>query len=351
MRRSVKIRRLPVHASFMVTVLAALVALSVPAKAAAEQVGGHPRKLADNHVHLYDFVAETDGAAALVAAMDRAGVSDAVVFGMPLVKTWSEDDPARPGYYLDSDSLCYWYSATDVLTAEAIRALPDADRARLHPFISGFNTADRNAADHIRRMLDLYPGFWKGIGEVMSRHDDLTAFTSGDKPRADHPALSPVYDLAAESNLPVLIHHNITSKNVAGTLYLPELERALASHPKTRFIWAHAGISRNLAVADLPGLLARLFARYPNLQVDISWVVCENYIARDDASLADWVRLCAAYPDRLMIGSDAVGHFASYADPEKGIPRYRRLLDLLPEDVADKVGRGTMMAMLGRSSD
>jgi hypothetical protein len=70
----------------------------------------------------------------------------------------------------------------------------------------------------------MYPGQIYGIGELMSRHDDLTALTYGEPPRADHPALLAIFDLAAEYNLPVLIHHNISGSNIDNPLYLSEMQ-------------------------------------------------------------------------------------------------------------------------------
>ena len=81
-------------------------------------------------------------------------------------------------------------SATDVLVAAAVKQLPAEQRQRFHPFLSGFNPNDKNADAHIRRMLELDPGLWQGIGEVFTRHDDLTSLTEGDTPRA--PACSPL---------------------------------------------------------------------------------------------------------------------------------------------------------------
>jgi hypothetical protein len=37
--------------------------------------------------------------------------------------------------------------------------------------------------DRITKTIKLYPGVFKGIGEVMSRHDDLTNLTTDDRPR------------------------------------------------------------------------------------------------------------------------------------------------------------------------
>ena len=158
---------------------------------------GQPPKyaLVDGHLHFLNFVQETDGMAKFLKAMDDTGVAESVVIGMPVVKQWDEGDAKRPTYYLDNDSRTYWYSATDFLVARAILDLPKEQQARLHPFICGINSADRNAVDHVQRMLALYPNFWQGIGEVFLRHDELTALTYGETPRGTSDAFGRLLDL------------------------------------------------------------------------------------------------------------------------------------------------------------
>src|SRR3954467_6342605 len=138
----------------------------------------HRLPIADCHVHLVDFLQGGEGIRALLSAMDGAGVERALVWGMPLVKRWSADQPDAPGYYLDDKAPCYWYSATDVLAAREVQSLAAADRARIHPFVCGFNGTDRHAVEHVRRMLEWYPGLWQGVGEVMARHDALSDLTA-----------------------------------------------------------------------------------------------------------------------------------------------------------------------------
>src|ERR1017187_10513930 len=172
---------------------------------------GQPPKYAivDGHLHFLNFVQETAGMAKFLKAMDDTGVAESVVIGMPVVKKWDEGDEQRPTYYLDNDSRTYWYSATDFLVARAVLDLPKDQQARLHPFICGFNSADRKAVDHVERMLALYPNFWQGIGEVFLRHDDLTALTYSDSPRATSNAFARLLDLAAARDFPVLVHSDI----------------------------------------------------------------------------------------------------------------------------------------------
>lgn len=303
----------------------------------------------DAHLHYVDFFQETAGMAKLLAAMDANQVDHVMISGIPVAKKWHEDEPKRPRYYAGDDAAAYWYSATDVHVAAAIKKLAPAQRKRFHPFLAGFNPVDKNADAHIQRMLDLDPGLWQGIGEVFTRHDDLTALTSGDTPRANNEAMTRVYHLAAEHDLPVMIHSNITSKREKNPLYLAEIEEPLRNHPHTRFIWAHAGTSmeihRHQVRMDfiLP-TLQRLLGDYPNLYVDLSWSVLTPYLLDEQGKPdAQWVALVRRYPQRFMLGSDVVGRFGSLGELMHG---FKPFLDALPADVARKVARDNFLSVL-----
>jgi predicted TIM-barrel fold metal-dependent hydrolase len=314
-----------------------------PSEASASGSGGTIRyHIADAHLHYLDFLQKTEGMSALLAAMDNAGVDHAMISGMPLVKKWHAADPRRPEYYLEDDSRAYWYSATDVLVAHAIDQLPEDQRWRFHPFISGFNGTDRNAVDHVRRMLDLYPGLWEGIGEVMTRHDDLTALTYGETARADHVALDAIYELAADRDLPVYVHSNIGSVWLREPIYLHEVENALKRHPRTRFIWCHAGISRRIDIPNLPKVLRRLLSTYEHLWIGLSWVVID-YVAPDRKAAQDWIELIEEFPDRFMIGSDTVGHFAGLPAT---IQEYYVPLEALKPETRKKVAHDNFLSIL-----
>ncbi|MEG0862518.1 MAG: amidohydrolase family protein, partial [Pseudomonas sp.] len=230
----------------------------------------------DAHLHYVDFFQESEGMDALLKAMNGARIDQSMISGVAVAKKWHEDEPKRPRYYAGDDADAYWYSATDLYVAAALEKLKPEQRQRFHPFLTGFNPVDKNAVAHIERMLELYPGLWQGIGEVFTRHDDLTALTSGDTPRANNEAMTRIYHLAAEQDLPVLIHSNITSKRERNPLYLAEIEEPLRNHPHTRFIWAHAGTSMEIhrhqtRLDFLLPTLSRMLESYPNLYVDLSW--------------------------------------------------------------------------------
>ncbi|WP_043309825.1 amidohydrolase family protein [Pseudomonas sp. ML96] len=308
-------------------------------------------RFSDAHLHYVDFFQESEGMTALLEAMAAGRIDHVMISGIPVAKKWHEDEPKRPRYYAGDDAGAYWYSATDVFVAEAVRRLPAEQRERFHPFLSGFNPVDKNADAHIRRMLELYPGFWQGLGEVFTRHDDLTALTYGDTPRANNEAMTRVYHLAAEYDLPVLMHSNITSKRERNPLYLEEIEEPLRNHPHVRFIWAHAGTSveihRHQEKLDfLLSTLERMLGEYPNLYVDLSWSVLHPYLLNAKGKPDPrWVRLVSSYPERFMLGSDVVGRFGNLGS---NLTDFTPFLDALPEGVARKVARDNFLAVLPR---
>ncbi len=136
--------------------------------------------------------------------------------------------------------------------------------------ICGVNINDLMGEQYLRRIFDECPGVIKGIGELMSRHDDLTAYTYGEPPRADHPALMKIYDLAVEKNVPVLIHHNIAPSYAKEPLYLPEMLRGLKYNRKANIIWAHVGISRRIEITNLTEIADSCLKDNSNLYFDIS---------------------------------------------------------------------------------
>ena len=297
----------------------------------------------DSHLHYLDFIQQTDGFEGLVKKMDEANVPYAVVFGMAMAKQWDENAPNEPEYYLSNDSRTYYFSATDYMMMQDYMKQPEEIKKRFFPFVCGINPNDKNAAKHIRSILEDYPEEFYGIGELMSRHDDLTALTYGEPPRANHPAMLEIYDLADEYDMPILIHHNIAGSYMDDPIYLKEMEEALAHNRNTDIIWAHVGISRRVEITNLPEIADDMLSKNENLFYDISWVVYENYINRDSESLKQWAELIEKYPDRFMIGSDKVGHWDTYPDE---ILKYYPLLDLLSEGTRNNICENNILSLI-----
>ncbi len=298
-------------------------------------LSGSKYPMIDAHLHVVNFVQQTPGGEALIAAMDRANVGRAVIFGLPVAKLWAEYDREPPDYYLANDSRCYYYAATDVIVAEMVRSLPEEQRARLYPLICGLNPTDRMCLRDVKLMYDRYPDVWAGIGELLLRHDDLTSLTYGDTARANNRALWPVYEFAAERDLPVLLHQNVTSVSKSDhPVYLYELEEALRDFPRTRFILAHCGISRRVNVPFYHQMVERLLQQYPMLVVDYSWIIFDEIICPGGVPQSEWIELTERYSERICLGSDLVTRFERLG-PE--LHRYDVFLDELSEETRENV--------------
>jgi predicted TIM-barrel fold metal-dependent hydrolase len=284
----------------------------------------------DAHVHFVDFIQDTDGIQRLLEAMDAGNVTKAVVFGLPVKKKWEVFEKKPPHYYLDDNSPCYYFNQTDEILASQFQKLPGAARKRFAPLLCGFNPTDKYAVRDVERMLDKYP-FWRGVGEVLCRHDDLTNLTNEETARVNHPALFDIYELCAGKKLPVLVHHNSTSVSIHDEYeHLHELEEVLRDFPKTQIVWAHCGMSRRVFHKSYHDMVISLFAKYSNLSVDISWVVYDDVVCLNLEPKKHWIEAINRHPDRFMIGSDLCGHFEHLG---KTLARYNRLLEKLDLEV------------------
>ena len=306
---------------------------------------------------------------ALLRGMEAARVDHVMVSGMPFLKKWSENEPfLRPRYYLDSSSRVKRARDTDITVASAIvdyraRYADDPERLaeleKIHPFITGFDGTDLGAVDLIVKRIKEFPGIWEGIGEVMSRHDDLTNLSMGERPRADHPALVRICRFAGQHFLPLSIHHNIapisrSPSEIKPPLYLDEFVELLRQcrweeqgvDYTARFIWCHAGISRRVIIENLPFWIEEVLKEFgEQVYIDLSWVVMEDYVYPD---LDRWIRLIETYPDRFMIGSDAVGGASRIAQE---LSRFDRLLAGLSADVRPRVARDNVADLMREMRD
>lgn len=202
--------------------------------------------------------------------------------------------------------------------ADAWLALDDVDRARFAPMFMSFNPCDMNSISHVRRMYYKYPRMWRGIGEVMCRHDDLTTMLQDpETPQINHPAMFAVYDFCIEVNLPISVHHNSdkTGDNDCEWEYVHEVEEVLSKYPTLKLIWCHAGVSRGVFEPNHHAMLDRLMSTYDNFCIDISWVVWEDVITFKDEETGilipkpEWVAMIEKHNTKVCIGSDNVAQF------------------------------------------
>jgi hypothetical protein len=154
-------------------------------------------ELDDVHFHLTNYIQQGTDIQDLVKIMG-AKVGRVALFGIPLQQQWSYANSGdfAPTYYLQTDAPLYYYSFTDAYIAMAYRSLPKEQQERFDPMITGFNPADMYAADHIRRVLQTFPGVFSGIGEFTIHKEFVSAKVAGETASLLNPALDKILDFA-----------------------------------------------------------------------------------------------------------------------------------------------------------
>jgi hypothetical protein len=267
----------------------------------------------DSHLHLTNYVQQGTDIHELLRIMGTK-VGRVALFGIPLQQTWAYGNTGNyaPTYYLQTDAPLYYYSFTDAFIAMAYRSLTNEQQARFDPMITGFNPADMYAVDHIRRVLQTFPGVFSGIGEFTIHKEFVSAKVAGDTASLTNPALDRLLDFAGEVGLVVLLHNDIDvpfAKPGQEPYLMVQLGELFRRHPKTTIIWAHCGLGR--VVRPVKDQLARLdpLLSSPDLDhvyIDISWDETAKYplsMPEFTQRLADVIN---RHPDRFLFGTDEV---------------------------------------------
>jgi predicted TIM-barrel fold metal-dependent hydrolase len=297
----------------------------------------------DAHVHLTNYIQEGPDIRDFLKIMGTR-VGRSVLFGIPLQQEWSyrvSGDEA-PTYYLSTDAPLYYYSFTDAFIAQAYKSLPPDLQARFDPMITGFNPADMYAADHIRRVLETFPGIFSGIGEFTIHKEFVSSKIAGGVPSLLDPALDRILSLAEDTGLVVMIHNDVDvpfAKPESPPAYLAPIQALLKRHPGTTIIWAHTGLGRVIHPIENHARMVEAMLKDPDFNhvyFDISWDEVAKYLTANPRSLKVSADLINRYPDRFLFGTDAlaprdaVTYFKTYDD-------YATLWPLLTREASLKV--------------
>jgi len=274
-------------------------------------------------------------------------VGRVALFGIPLQQQWSYrvDGDRAPTYYLNTDAPLYYYSFTDAWIATAYKSLSRDDQARFDPMITGFNPTDMYAVDHIRRVLQTFPGVFSGIGEFTIHKEFVSAKVAGGVASLQDPALDRILDFAAEVGLVVLIHNDMDvpfAKEDSQPAYLEEMKGLLARHPNTTIIWAHTGMGRIVRpIKNHAANLAEILGNpaFQHLYFDISWNEVAKYIVASPEATRIAADLINRYPDRFLFGTDEVAP-ADQPTYLKVYYQYSPLWKLLNPEASEKVRKG-----------
>jgi predicted TIM-barrel fold metal-dependent hydrolase len=280
----------------------------------------------DAHFHLTNYVQQGTDLRKYVDEIMGEKICRSTVFGIPLQQTWSYENSGdfAPTYYLQSDAPLYYYSFTDAYIASAYQKLTPRQQKRLDPMITGFNPADMYAADHIRRVLETFPGVFTGIGEFTIHKEFVSSKVAGDIASLTDPALDRLLEFAGQVGLVVILHNDIDmpfAKAGAEPVFLKQMKDLLRRHPRTTIIWAHLGLGRvvhpvqgqattgtaerNPAYRDIvQGMIND--PTLSHVYFDISWDEVAKYAVASPQSIANTVAIFNKAPERFLFGTDNV---------------------------------------------
>jgi hypothetical protein len=342
-------------------VLAMLSTLIVLALVVTRPIGAQGQPAAadsfnDSHFHLTNYVQKGIEPREYLKIMGSR-VSRSTLFGIPLQQQWSYANSGdfAPTYYLQTDAPLYYYSFTDAYIASVYQRLAKDEQARFDPMITGFNPADMYGVDHIKRVLQAFPGVFTGIGEFSIHKEFVSSKVSGETASLTNPALDRILNFAAEAGLVVILHNDIDmpfAKTDAEPVYLTQMKALLKRHPKTTIIWAHMGLGRIVHPVQVSAEAAERSPSqvdiaesilgdpaFSHVSFDISWDEVAKYAVASPESIKRVVAILSKYPDRFLFGTDTVAPSspqAYYAVFDMWAPIWK----LLTPDASLKVRKG-----------
>lgn len=168
----------------------------------------------DTHTHLYPLSEEINDeyVDSLVEVAKENGVSK-IFLGLN-----ARHEPDRPPTFS---------SIHDDWVLAAAERYPDV----IIPALNGFDPEDEDSVDYVEGQLQT--GLWKMIGEL-----DLRNKVKKNEIPADSPIMMEIYKLAAEYEVPVMMHYDF-DYGTTRSKGLEEFESVLDENPDTIFIYAH----------------------------------------------------------------------------------------------------------------
>ena len=318
--------------------------LSSQSRSAGSQPGAY--ELNDVHFHLTNYIQEGTDIHDFLRIMGTK-VGRVALFGIPLQQQWSYQNSGdfAPTYYLQTDAPLYYYSFTDAYIAMAYRSLTKEQQARFDPMITGFNPTDMYAADHVRRVLQTFPGVFSGIGEFSIHKEFVSAKVAGEVASLQNPALDRLLDFAKKVGLVVLIHNDMDvpfAKEGSQPVYLNQMKALFKRHPDTTIIWAHTGMGRVVRpIKNHAAHLAEILAdpQFSHIYFDISWDEVAKYVVSSPEATRITADLINSYPDRFLFGTDEVAP-SSQEQYLRVYYQYQPLWNLLDATAREKVCKG-----------
>ena len=326
-------------------------------QASAQQEARASLPVVDVHVHLIggrtpprDF---EGGVKAALEAMDRFGISKAIILPQPQIDTHRVADhveiaKALRGHgnrlaYLGGggtlNPILHRYADLSAVTEDVKRAFAASANAIIDAGAIGF-------------------------GELAALHISARRGHPYEFVPADHPLLKVLADVAAARDVPIDLHMDAAAGGMAPPARFAEgnnpprlpdtlaaFERLLSHNAKAKIVWAHGGSDPLGAMT--PALIDRLMQEHANLYVSLRIVgpgaPMHNKLLTPGGLDPAWRALLLRRADRFMIGTDSFfaaagreGMGPGYFFAQRNVPKLtamRHALSLLPPETAAKIAR------------
>lgn len=259
--------------------------------------------LVDSHVHFRPFGGKALAFEKVVSFLERSGVRYANVYGIGQMLPIG----SSCRYYLDCPGTTVRPTLmNDLLNAKAfLESRPS--RVRL---VLSMTFPDLSDPDSVLQGISLldreFPGLFAWMGEVNLVKQALFANDHSPVPLVRVADWAPFMELLRDRGIPFSIHSDL-GNDAQPTKYLRWIQEVLRLYPENKIVWMHLGLSRELMRID-PELhletMRELLDKYPNLMLDLSWVVVDQAIFASASKRGAYLPFLHAYSERFLPGTD-----------------------------------------------
>ncbi|WP_051836106.1 amidohydrolase family protein [Streptomyces sp. NRRL WC-3742] len=259
----------------------------------------------DAHLHFRPFGGRAIPFEEVTGYLNKTGVHYANMFGI--------------GQVLPADSDCTYYldcpgtpvrprMRNDFANAESLREFRPADPNLALSMTFMDLHHPETVPDGIALLDREYPGMFRWAGEVNVVKQALFPNLAEPATSEDIPRWAPFMKVYEDRGIPVTFHSDL-GNDAEPTEYLHLMEEILDRYPHNKIVWAHMGLSKELAHMDPDqhiAILSRLLDEHPNLTVDLSWRVLEDLYFSKPGNREKYAAFLDRYPKRAIPGTDFV---------------------------------------------
>jgi predicted TIM-barrel fold metal-dependent hydrolase len=277
-----------------------------------------------------------------IAIMDQNGITTTVIMPHPFTKS-------QRGIYTEDDYI------------NVLKKYPDRFvwlggggtlNVMIHSYKNPSSVTDAVKLEFTKAAELIITKGARGFGEIALEHFSMRDGHPYESVPADHPLVLALADIAAQKGVPIEIHMEAISADMAkpekltgdanpSTLKanIQAFERLLDHNPRAVIIWAHVGWD-NTGLRT-PDLTRTLMERHPNLMLDIKFgkdASGNPLINPDQSPKAEWLSIMEQFQDRIMFASDQFYTAAGITGQPERISSSVKFMNSLSAGVASKVG-------------